>query len=443
VKYLRFLKQLNQLTAQAEIKKSTHLKLWTWWQALTQADPAAAALISKHCQELQTLAYTPVVSATLLQARLAEFQPQAETDAETAFRYQTIEHLQWVVTQQTIILAQRQTYLAQSMAEPGQSLAVAALENQLQALAANQWLTLAISNGTDPPGVFADRPQYPSDFVSSWVARQLEQLVDARLVEVIRPTGTKGYSSACFYLSRTGRRQLAKYQAMLVREVPWKPVGTYAYTELEHRLAQSQFRVAFTLAAERQGYTLEWLDTTALEKRLKGITVELQRLVTDSATAQHVLQTKKSLRIPDDFVWLTTAQGQVWPLVIELDNASETISSATTENTLTMKYRTWSAFCQQGILKQYFKHCEQGAWHLTVTTGSAQRLRHLQAAALDVVGRQNPAKNRYWFCCLAKVKPTYTSYWAANLFTEPLWLRGDAQEEQVMDMSKVQVHNMG
>lgn len=435
VKYLRFLKQLNQLSTRVVLKKSTHIKLWTWWEAVTQADPEAYALMMTHRRQLQDLEQTPVVSAVLLQERLQELQTQPKQDAETNFRIQTIMHLFTVIKQQETILSQYQMLRAHTSLEAEDTLALTKIQAQLQSLAANQWLTMAITNDTVVPAVFADRPQYPSDFVSSWVAEQLQQLVDTELVEVMRPNGTKGYSSACFYLSRKGRRQVAKHQHILIREVPWKPVGTYAYTDLEHRLAQSQFRVALTLAAERQGYTIEWIDTGVLEKLLKGVTVALHKFVGAGGSDQQIMTTTKGLRIPDDFVWIDTQHGWTQPLVIELDNASEIITSSNAENTIAMKYRTWSAFCQQGLLKQYFSHCEQGVWHLMVTTGSEQRLRHLQAAAMDVVGKHNPAKDRYWFCCLQTVKPSYTAYWEANIFTEPLWLRGDRQTYQVMEIA--------
>lgn len=313
---------------------------------------------------------------------------------------------------------------------------------QWERQAAKVWLVRAVEQNATLPTAFYRRPQHQHEIVSSWAWSRLQYLMDAELTEPYQPPRTLGKAQTCWYLTRRGRNLLANRRGVSVKEVNWKPVGSYATTrlddisKLEHRLGQSEFRFALTRSIQaNNGQILQWLDTMYLERILNAVSVSLdKRRHNAEAGVMELVSEEHRVKIPDDFVWILTERGQVQPLVIEWDNNRMTVESTKTSNTMAMKYRTWSAFCQGGLLKEYFPDCDTGCWHLTVTTGGEERLRHLQDACMDVVGRDNPARDRYWFGLMADMQPSWRTPFKHSVFQKPVWLRGDNPDWQRMSL---------
>ena len=430
VTYLKFLKHLNRLYDSDRIRKASDLHMWEWWQGIECTHQPIAEAINQDRWRLQTLETQPINTDDL-----------APAYAASKWLKPHIEHAITLLQEQINQVAEIENLAGQGY-EMEKELKQA--QRQLANLAANQWLCATVVLDIKPPDgeIFASRPQYPTQMVNTHLRSNLNDLVERGLIDIHRPRGNAGVAGSYIYLSTTGRSQVAEYLGFgrKLSKVYFRPVGSYVSRDLPHRIAQSEARVAITLAAQRMGWSIapgDWLDTHDLEVLLPQVKVQIPKTVIDAAGKPQPSHDTKILKIPDDFVYIDTGRGWKLPLVVELDNATATVNASVgavrADDDIKTKYLTWGAFCKDKQLQKYFPDAKYGVWHLTVTTGRPDRAQYLQATAMSTV-KNKAARSRYWFACLADFSPNWRDFWRTSVFNEPIYLHGDSAKYQVMDV---------
>ncbi len=297
------------------------------------------------------------------------------------------------------------------------------------------WLTEVIEQEKCPPQAFLERPQFPSDFVSSACKARLRYLVKAGLLQpheqAIRLS--EGRAQTCYFLTRKGFNLVAQAKGVDPKILDFKTAGAYGTLHLNHRLAINHFRIAMQLHAVRKGYRIvEWEDDNALRRRLQKEKVTLLRLVRDPKTGdQEEKAEEHRLKIPDSYFVLDMGEAGVRHCFLELDNQTLTLDYTNANaKDYASKIRILAAF-YKGRYKELFPAAGDSMWFLTVTTGSETRLQHLKATAEGVIGRQNRAADRYWFTTVAQI-PLWEEYFGTALFA-PIWVRGGDNKRWALD----------
>lgn len=168
---------------------------------------------------------------------------------------------------------------------------------------------------------------------------------------------------------------------------------------LEHALQINDVRIAFTLAAQREGYQIEkWLDDAALKSQ------ELK----DTVVVSHGGQTRQYPVLPDAFFILSLGTRRA-PLFLELDRATMTQQRWGT------RVLTYLTYVRSG--KYTARYQTRSLRILTVTT-TEQRMQNLMATTHKAGGG-----SLFWFTTLDQVS-------AASVLYRPIWLlandaRGD------------------
>ena len=297
------------------------------------------------------------------------------------------------------------------------------------------WLTIAIEQKRRLPEAFRQRPQFPSDFVSSACKTRLRYLAQTGLLQpheqAIRLS--EGRAQTCYFLTRKGFNLVAQAKGVDPKTLDFKAAGAYGSLHLSHRLAINHFRIAMQLHVAHKGYRIvEWEDDNALRRRLQKEKVTLLRLVRDPKTGdQEEKAEEHRLKIPDSYFVLDMGEAGVRHCFLELDNQTLTLDYTNANaKDYASKIRILAAF-YKGRYKELFPAAGDSMWFLTVTTGTETRLQHLKATAEGVFGRQNRAADRYWFTTMDQI-PLWEEYFGTALFA-PIWLRGGDNRYWALD----------
>lgn len=303
---------------------------------------------------------------------------------------------------------------------------IQALCSQVATVPTATWLKESLSNKQPLPEVFANRPQFPSDFVSSACKSRLKALSNFGVIEPVeQPTKlSEGRAQSCWFLTRRGRKLLAELRQIRPTELDWKPAGAYGMLHLGHRLLLNDMRIAIELACRVRGYSVRrWIDDNQLKRMLGNEKVRLVRLERDAQSGERrEVAEDYALKIPDGYFWIDMGEAGERHCFVELDNQTLTLSdSHDTAKDYAQKIRTMSAFYRSGRYKEVFAEANDYMWYLTVTTGNERRMQHLKQTAEKVIGLHNKAVDRYWFATMSNI-PTWEDYFAAAVFT-PIWQR--------------------
>lgn len=288
------------------------------------------------------------------------------------------------------------------------------------------WLANAIGQDHQPPQAFAQRPRFPSEFISSACKINLKRLVDQGFIvsydQSVRPS--EGRAMTCFFLSRSGLDLVAQAKRVASKDLDYKPAGAYGALHLGHRLAINDVRIAMHIHSARLGYrVVEWIDDNQLRRMLAREKVTLWRRKYDPETRE-VQEVKEvhAVKVPDGYLVLDMGTAGRRHCFIELDNQTLTLQyRGDSTKDYASKIRILAAFYKQGY-KQQFPDAGDSMWLLTVTTGGQERLRHLKATTEEVVGVENRAADRYWFTTVDQIS-TWQDYFGTSMFGR-IWLRG-------------------
>jgi len=204
---------------------------------------------------------------------------------------------------------------------------------------------------------------------------------------------SEGSAPFLYFLDRLGAEALAQWRG--VDASAWVPKKNKVQPLfLHHRLATNDVRVAATVDARANGYTIpRWIDEDALNADKETVTV------TDAAGKEQTV-----CLVPDGH-FEVLAGGTVYHFFLELDRATETGVSA--------KWRDWTGKIHL-YLAYYGSGRYQAKYHtsdmrvLTVTT-SEERAENLRAATAKAGG-----KGRFWFATLPQVT-------SRPFFRDPFW----------------------
>lgn len=244
--------------------------------------------------------------------------------------------------------------------------------------------------------------------------RRLRQLTQHGLVRRIEQPVKRGEGPRpyIYALNKGGAELLGAELGIASDEVDWKPREAESnYPFLEHLLATNDFRIALTLACERQGFTLEtWLD----EKVLKSEEMREYVLLTSVAGAQ-----QRVAVIPDGFFVLQAGQRRA-RCCVEIDRGMVTVApTAAWQRGWTQKVRAYLEYQASGAYEK--RYGSKNLWVLTVTT-SERRLLHLKQATEEVGG-----DFRFWFTTFAQLTPE-------TLLTAPIWHQaGNDQRHSLLE----------
>ncbi len=139
---------------------------------------------------------------------------------------------------------------------------IEALCSQAAAIPSSAWLKQSLSGRQRLPEAFMNRPQLPSEFVSSACKSRLKALANFGVIEPVeQPTRlSEGRAQSCWFLTRRGRKLLADLRRVRPTELDWKPAGAYGTLHLGHRLLINEVRIAVQLACLHRGYTRQAMD---------------------------------------------------------------------------------------------------------------------------------------------------------------------------------------
>lgn len=231
--------------------------------------------------------------------------------------------------------------------------------------------------------------------------RRLRQLTEHDLVRRIEQPVKRGEGPRpyIYALNKGGAELLVAELGIASDEVDWKPREAESnYPFLEHLLATNDFRIALTLACERQGFTLEtWLD----EKMLKSEEMRDYVLLAGMAGAQQQVAV-----IPDGF-FVLQADNRRARCCVEVDRGMVTVTpTAAWQRGWTQKVRAYLEYQASGAYEK--RYGSKNLWVLTVTT-SERRLQHMKQATEEVGG-----DFRFWFATFDQISPE-------TILTEKIW----------------------
>ena len=212
---------------------------------------------------------------------------------------------------------------------------------------------------------------------------------------------SEGRRSLVYFLDRRGAALLAECLNIDVSDLDWHPKNNAAgasHLFLEHLLKTNDIRIALTLAAEQEEFSLErWLDDKTLKSR------QLKEYVKIKDAKGHE---QRAAVIPDGYFCLSQGQYQ-YHHFLEAD--LRTVigrSSKSGRRDWARKIRTYLAYHENG---QFQKRYHAPSFRvLTVTTGE-RRLENLKRITEAAGG-----KSRFWFT-------TFDRLSAETMLSQPIW----------------------
>jgi hypothetical protein len=198
-------------------------------------------------------------------------------------------------------------------------------------------------------------------------------------------------SPAIYTIGKRGAQILIRRFGYDRRQLRLPKRGTVGWHLLEHLLTVNDVRVAVTLAARQQGYTLEtWLDETTFRANPDYVTL----------TGKRAKGQKKPV-FPDGYFCLQTPHGKA-RFFVEVDRGTELLSK------FAPQIAVYEAYVDSG---QYQARFQAKSLRVLILTISERRLRNLQRVTEKMGGDQ-----KYWFTTLEHVQ-------AETIFTDPIWQR--------------------
>lgn len=210
---------------------------------------------------------------------------------------------------------------------------------------------------------------------------------------------SEGRKPYLYYLGEKGARFIADLTGTTLEDLDWSSAESdHGYLFLNHLLDTNRFRVAITLAAERQGgHLVDWVDDRSL-KQERRMYVEVSR--------PESTKTERIAVVPDGAFSLNV--GEYWyHFFLELDRGTVVgASKSTPTRDWFSKVRVYLKYFELGYPQAKFK--SDSIRVLTVTT-SATRLANLKRITETAEGQ-----HRFWFGLLSELNPD-------NVLTTPVW----------------------
>jgi Replication-relaxation len=216
-------------------------------------------------------------------------------------------------------------------------------------------------------------------------------------------TLSEGRKPLVYFLDRGGAEYLAARNGCTVDELGWDRQGYDVRSLfLDHLLVSNDFRVAMTLAARANKYSLaEWRDERAMRQEHQHEPVEIVR-----KDKKGVKKRYEVALIPDGYFVLDTPT-YIYHHFLEIDLGTSTLQASDPGR------RSWARKVA-AYLEYYNSEAYQERYHtdslriLTITT-SETRLEHLKQVTEHAGG-----KGRFWFTTIDKITAT-------TILTEPIW----------------------
>ncbi len=293
------------------------------------------------------------------------------------------------------------------------------------------WLHRVFSRQRELLAAYWLRPMTPSEIVSTDCLAILKDLMDQGVIEPYEQATrlSRGSAQTCWYLTKQWRNGEARRLKVRYRDIAWRKAGSYDDSQLNHKLLLNDIILAIEAATKHHNCQIRCcLVDDDLHDLLQGESVTLIRRQPKQKAEQHgeveEIEEEISLRIPDAYFWIETGRFPDRHLLIELDNASESLRSSRYQQTLEMKYLTLGEWCRTGRHKQIWPEIEQsrGIWHLTITTGARERMEKLKVMVEQIAGPQE--QDRYWICHYDDITPSWRQSLTFGLLETEIWLRG-------------------
>ncbi len=212
---------------------------------------------------------------------------------------------------------------------------------------------------------------------------------------------TEGRRPLIYFLDRKGAQLLAECLGIKVSDLDWSAKDNTAgagHLFIDHLLKTNDVRIAITVAAQKQGASIErWIDDKALRRRNTKTYVTLRGKKRDE---------QRVALVPDGYFHLKQQQHHSH-YFIEADMCTVVgLSSKSGRRDWAKKIRSYLAYLESGQFQERYK--AQAFRMLTVTTG-ARRLANLKKVTEEAGG-----KSRFWFT-------TFEQLSSETAFTQPIW----------------------
>ena len=213
-----------------------------------------------------------------------------------------------------------------------------------------------------------------------------------------------GSSPIVYCLARKGARFLAMEKDIEVVELPWqRRQRDRALLFLQHNLAINDFRIAVTLAADREGHEIpEWLDERSLsEHQVKAVLRDI---------AQEV--GRRGAIVPDAYFTLSVGARRA-SFFLEVDRGH------TEGRRIREKVRIYRQYYDRGLHEQHF---DFKRFRVVTVTTSDRRLASLKGWAEAEAERTTWL---FWFTTFGAVQPE-------AVLTEPIWEMAGEEGHRVL-----------
>lgn len=203
------------------------------------------------------------------------------------------------------------------------------------------------------------------------------EFLDRQFLSVV--SGGPAASPAIYTLGKRGAKVLVEESNYGQQELRL-PKGIFSWQFVEHTLKIADFRVAVTLAAKANGFTVEeWRDETTFRSHPDYVTLTDKR--------------GKSLKkpvLPDGYFCLVTPNGKS-RFFVEVDRGTEELSK------FTPQVRVYNQYTASG---QYQQQYQAKSLRILVVTSSSKRLATLREATQKIGGDR-----KYWFTTFMQAIP--------------------------------------
>lgn len=215
-----------------------------------------------------------------------------------------------------------------------------------------------------------------------------------------------GRKPLVYFLDKRGKEALCRHYDLDPKEIDWEPRhNTVGEPFIEHMLKTNDIRVAITVGAQQQGFSLAtWLDDHTLRKQQNRDYVLLR--------GPQGTKPRKVAVVPDGYFHLQTPQYE-FHFVLETDRRTVVGQYSrwggkdwSRKVRAYIAYFTPSAPGQPSIYEQRFGTSKLRV--LTVTTGQT-RLENLKRITEQAGGRE-----RFWFTTFDRLRPE-------TVLTELIW----------------------
>jgi len=233
----------------------------------------------------------------------------------------------------------------------------------------------------------------------STVQRLLRRLYDHRYLErVFLPISYFGSSPALYILDRRGIDLL---QRMGVDNFVGLPSKQMSAMYLEHTLATNEFRIAVSLACQRNGWEVEtWLTDNEMKADYDRVKIPSRK--------------QPVSLIPDSYFSIHVPDRGTTNFFLELDRGTMPIKR------FREKLEAYVAYYKTGAFTK--RYAAKGFRVLTVVDGIGEgRVENLVNDAAQVTG----GGRRFWFIHLDRVEP-------ATILTQPIWSIAGQAEHQAL-----------